>query len=129
LKDASGKTFILSGVINPRGELVLKNSQTKIILNNNADTIYLYDKSGKLADSLSYESSIEGEPVTRVLANQADISKPIPLAINSSRTIPSMVSDFTPVAVGIFMAIVMGVIAAYVTKCIYVENGKDKHHN
>lgn len=66
LKDTSGKTFNLSGEIKAGEELSLSYSQTKIVLNNNGETIYLYDGAGKLIDELSYGGAAEeGQVVQR----------------------------------------------------------------
>jgi len=59
LKDASGKTFSLSGSLDSGKELSLPYLQTKISLNNNGETIFLYDSAGKLIDELSYAGQAE----------------------------------------------------------------------
>lgn len=59
LKDASGKVYQLSGSLEARQELLLPYSQTKIILNNNGEQIFLYDSAGKLIDQLSYSGQAE----------------------------------------------------------------------
>ena len=58
IKDASGKAFIFSATdknIIAGGEtLTLNYKTTKISLNNNGETIFLYDKSGNLIDKAEY---------------------------------------------------------------------------
>ena len=54
LKDASGKAYNLRGSLPAGQELVLSQSQTKILLNNNGEKIFLYDSTGKLVDELGY---------------------------------------------------------------------------
>lgn len=59
VKDASGKSFSLAGSLKSGQELTLPYSQTKINLNNNGETVYLYDDAGKLVDKLSYGGTAE----------------------------------------------------------------------
>lgn len=78
LKDASGKTFTLSGSIAPQARLILPRSQTKIAINNNSEQILLYDPAGRLVDSLSHKGSVkEGVVVTR--KNEVLVEKTHPL--------------------------------------------------
>ena len=66
IKDASGKSFKLSGGLAGWQELSLPYSQTKISLNNNGEKLFLYDATGKLVDELGYtESAREGEIIGR----------------------------------------------------------------
>lgn len=66
IKDAKGKVFHLRGEL-PAGEaLLLPYNLTKISLNNNGETVYLYNVSGLLIDELSYVgSAIEGAIITK----------------------------------------------------------------
>ena len=58
IKDASGKTYSLNGKsIIGQGELILDYAATKISLNNNGETLFLYDSSGKLVDEVGYSGS------------------------------------------------------------------------
>ena len=59
VKDASGKTFNLSGSLDGGKELLLPYLQTKVSLNNNGEQIFLYDNAGKLIDELSYSGQAE----------------------------------------------------------------------
>jgi hypothetical protein len=54
LKDKSGKTFRLNGILDSNQELKLPYSETKITLNNNGEVLELIDKNGTIADELSY---------------------------------------------------------------------------
>lgn len=66
IKDASGKTFKLSGELGAGQELILKSLETKISLNNNGEQIFLYDNFGKLVDKLSYSGQAsEGQVITK----------------------------------------------------------------
>lgn len=69
IKDASGKTFKLSGELNSGQELLLKYSDTKVALNNNGEKIFLYDAGGKLTDELGYTGQAsEGRVINKKLA-------------------------------------------------------------
>jgi hypothetical protein len=66
VKDEAGKIYVLSSTVEPDGEIVLSYKQTKIPLNNNSETIYLYDRSNNLIDQLSFVGQAkEGLIVTR----------------------------------------------------------------
>jgi len=69
LKDISGKSYSLSGVMTPNQELVLSYRDSKISLNNNGETLYLYDQNDVLIDQLSYVGEAqEGALISRSLA-------------------------------------------------------------
>ncbi len=124
LKDASGKVFVLSGTLAPQGGIKLQDPQTKITLNNDTDTIYLYDRSGGLIDKLSYENPAEGEIVARGGAvASATSATPVNIAANSSRIIPQTNLESTPIFVGLLLAIIMGALAAYVAKYLSEKDG------
>jgi hypothetical protein len=127
IKDASGKTFTLSGNIAPQSEIVLKNSQTKIVLNNDADTVSLYDQTERLVDSLSYENPSEGEIITHIATSASATSvKPISTVINTNKTIQSTTLNFAPVAVGLLIAVIMGVVAALAAKYFSANDNDGK---
>lgn len=66
LKDASGKNYKLSGILDAGRELILPYSRTKISLNNNGEKIFLYDGAGGLVNELGYSGQAEeGEIITR----------------------------------------------------------------
>lgn len=76
VKDASGKTFSLSGSLDNGKELSLFYSQTKISLNNNGETIFLYDSAGKLVNELSYTGQAEeGHIITRIMNSESGIEE------------------------------------------------------
>ncbi len=68
LKDASGKTYQLSGSLPAGQELALPYSQTKIALNNNGEKLFLYGADGKLADELGYTGQAEEGRIIQRLA-------------------------------------------------------------
>jgi hypothetical protein len=74
IKDASGKTFNLSGDLSAGKELILPYSKTKIALNNNGEQVFLYDNAGKLVDKLDYIGQAEeGQIITRIMNNELGI--------------------------------------------------------
>ena len=84
LKDASGKTFILKGTLGVNEYLVLDNKTTKLSLNNDSETLYLFDVSGKQIDSLGFTVTA---PSGKSFIRQADsrgvfTDKPTPGAPN-----------------------------------------------
>lgn len=127
LKDASGKTFYLSGALTPGSELTLKNSETKITLNNDTDTVFLYNQTGTLADKLSYENPAEGEIVIAGAneAAPASAASSIPI-VNSARTISLPPIDLTPLFTGLLFALIAGIVAGIVAKHLNAANGTGK---
>ena len=67
IKDASGKTFVFQKKeIAPNGFLTLLSEETKIILNNSGDDLFLYDQNNQLIDKASYDVSVaEGDILHR----------------------------------------------------------------
>jgi len=67
IKDASAKTFIFKEKeITPNGFLTLSSEETKIILNNSGDSLFLYDQNNQLIDKASYDVSVaEGDILHR----------------------------------------------------------------
>ena len=64
VKDASGKKYVLSGrTINPDSSLIIKDTDSKIILNNNGDTVFLYDAKGGLVDTCQYGVAVDDEVI------------------------------------------------------------------
>ncbi len=126
IKDLSGKTFSLSGVLGPQETLILKNSETKITLNNDTDTISLYNNSGMLADKLSYENPTEGEIVMPVAARASETSKPISTVIDSVGSVYPRGVDWSPLISGIGVALLMAVAAGFVAKYLSVYKNAEK---
>jgi len=64
--DAAGKKYILSATAAPGREIVLPYRITKISLNNNGETVFLYNNEGRLIDKLSYVGqAAEGMTIAR----------------------------------------------------------------
>jgi hypothetical protein len=58
LKDASGKTLTIKNTnLEPFGYLVLDYKTTKITLNNNAETLFLYNPAGNLIDKAEFNDN------------------------------------------------------------------------
>ena len=60
-EDGGSKPFRLEEVITPHQYLLLPRSQTKIALNNDADTVRLFAGSGNLIAEVTYVKGAEGE--------------------------------------------------------------------
>ncbi|MEK7193955.1 MAG: lamin tail domain-containing protein [Patescibacteria group bacterium] len=81
LKDASGKTFIFPKEIRIRpGDYAIFNYKTtKISLNNDGETLFLYDRSGNLIDKAEYVGTApEGKSLIRQGNNFVFASQPTP---------------------------------------------------
>ena len=72
IKDASGKTFIFKNIEIKAGEyLILDYKTTKISLNNNGETIFLYDSRDILVDKAEFVGvANEGKTLIRQNNNQ-----------------------------------------------------------
>ena len=93
--DASGKAFAFPSdspaSIFPSGRRFYR-PETKISLNNDVETLFLYDVAGTLVDSFSYSGSQKGVPVIRPFSIPACISAPtdpgIPPAPSGEASLP-----------------------------------------
>lgn len=66
IKDASGKAFFLKNKIGPGKYFVLDYKTTKISLNNNTETLFLYDQKGNLIDKAEFAGAApEGKSFAR----------------------------------------------------------------
>lgn len=67
LKDASGKIFSFGNIeISPGGYAVLDYKTTKISLNNDGETLFLFDRDGNLIDKAEYVGAApEGKSLIR----------------------------------------------------------------
>jgi len=62
LQDASAKNFIISDIsLAPQSCAVFGNAETKISLNNDKETISLFDASGIQIDSVSYSKAVKDD--------------------------------------------------------------------
>lgn len=116
IKDGGGKKFIFGDkTMKPGEELQLNYTETKLSLNNSAETITLYDDKGAEIDKLQYNSVSEGETI---LVPRFQIAKEVKadsaLALNqitSSQTIHGNY-EFWPLLLGLVLAILAGFIGA-----------------
>ncbi len=70
IKDASGKTFTIKNQsIGPSEYLTLNYKTTKIALNNNGETLFLYDQNGHLIDKAEFSGNA---PEGKVLIRQGN---------------------------------------------------------
>jgi len=69
IKDVSGRIFYLKGAVEPNEYLVLDYKTTKISLNNDGETLFLYDQNGRLIDKVEYSGKA---PEGKSLARQGD---------------------------------------------------------
>ena len=62
LQDASVKSFTIQNVfMAPQSCVVFGNTETKISLNNDKETVSLFDASGTLVDSVSYSKAVKDD--------------------------------------------------------------------
>ncbi|MCL5017062.1 MAG: lamin tail domain-containing protein [Patescibacteria group bacterium] len=111
ISDASNKSFSLSGTIQPGGNLSLPYSQTKISLNNNGETISLFDAKGALVDKLGYSGvATEGKLITHQKTETAEVGFTNGEVLNQ-RLMPS---NGKMIATDLFLALILGLVAVYV---------------
>jgi hypothetical protein len=116
LKDRGGKSFSLDGkTIKPSKELELKYSETRIPLNNDGDTIVLYDSTGKEVDKLEYQSISEEEiviaPRFQAVIEQSIKSDNALSQVSSSEIINGSY-EFWPLLIGVALAALAGFLGA-----------------
>jgi hypothetical protein len=127
VEDSGGTAFYLSrlGTIKPDESIELK--QTGISLNNNGDTIFLYDKNGVEVDRLGYSESVaEGEIVfsEKLLAEQP-LSDSVALAnITEAGVVNGSLGGSTlePLLLGLVVATISTTAFIYLWKNIFCEN-------
>jgi len=61
IEDASGKKYTFNTSIDAKTELVLEYSATGITLNNNNETLTLFNGSGEVVDTLTYSGASDDE--------------------------------------------------------------------
>ena len=111
VSDASKKSFTLSGILDPKQELILFSTKTKISLNNNGETIFLADSKSVLADKLGYTGAAEEGKVI--------IKQEIVIADPEFQNGQVLNQNFSPsvgkiMALDIFLGIILGLVAVYV---------------
>jgi len=111
ISDASKKSFVLSGTLDSKQELILLSAKTKISLNNNGETIFLTDSKGVLADKLGYTG----------VAEEGKIVLKQEIAVQGSQFENGQVLNqgFSPsvgkiIGLDVFLGVVLGLAAVYV---------------
>ena len=126
IKDESGKKFTLSTEeLSPQGELELAFGKTKIYLNNDRDTITLYDNESRQIDSLSYSSVTEGEPVVAEKFKK-EIAIKEPLAASSESAFRDGIInhgyELWPILVGVAIALSAAALVVAASKKIFTQS-------
>ncbi|PIP46114.1 MAG: hypothetical protein COX15_01430 [Candidatus Colwellbacteria bacterium CG23_combo_of_CG06-09_8_20_14_all_42_19] len=123
LSDLSGKTFLFTNrFILPQQELELKNSETKISLNNDGDTITLYNAVGDKTDVLSYSETYEGEIILAERFNKTlnvEPRSPVPTNGVLQGGLITNNYDLWPLLAAIFISVLAGLIGSFVLKRVY----------
>ncbi|MEK7555572.1 MAG: lamin tail domain-containing protein [Patescibacteria group bacterium] len=119
LKDASGKVFYFKDIdIKPGEYLSFGYQTTKIPLNNNDETLFLFDKNNNLIDQLGFSGAInEGEVVkkdrgladiaTNSIQNQNSISQIVNLSDKSAFGLNFLLSGLAICLVLSFLGIIL----------------------
>ncbi len=118
IKDESGKSLQLDGFkITPYGETKINLPKSSIVLNNDRDAVFLYDKDGKLVSKLSYDSPSEDEIIiSKEFQSSINISSSKKTADSNINALPGQSFDFSPFIIGFVIAVVMGVAAGLLIK-------------
>ena len=121
LRDASEKVFKLDGqTISASGDLKLAYNETRVTLNNDADSVYLLDASGSEVDKLSYNGIAEGQTLTaakfKTARAEASIISPINQSAQAAGFNFKETYDFWPIALGLFLAVLSGLASVYIFK-------------
>lgn len=139
IKDASGKTFKFTKEtpVEPGTYLKIDYLTSKISLNNNGETIFLYDLSGSLIDKAEYSGkALEGQPLIRQgdkfifnnpkSANEETSNNALPSINNYSAEAAVLNSggyfNFSAILAGVFIALILSVIFVIVLKNINVSD-------
>ncbi|GEM_PF-1686996 len=110
ISDASKKEFAMSGIIDPKQELVLFSSKTKISLNNNGEIVFLTDSKGILIDKLVYTGiAEEGKVILKqeIVSPQTKFENGQVLNQIFSPSIGRMMS------LNIFLGVILGLVSVY----------------
>ncbi len=148
IKDTSGKIFIFKNQeINPGEYLVLDYKTTKISLNNNGETIFLYNQKGDLIDRAEFVGPApEGKSLARQNNQFVFTDKPTPgktnifkdsttlekasqnqfAAIASNNIFPSSIKgqsqlNFSYLIIGIVLALVLAFLFTIIFKKLNPE--------
>jgi len=123
LKDASGKTFVFKNqIIRADEHLQLDYKTTKITLNNDAETIFLYDSSGNLIDKAEFSGPApEGKIFSRE-NTQLNALEAAEITPNNSSTIINTSINSTGLLIGLFIALTLASLSIFILRKIDYEN-------
>ncbi len=135
IKDASGKAFFLKNKIGPGQYFVLDYKTTKISLNNNAETLFLYDQKGNLIDKAEFAGAApEGKSLIRQNGQFIFTDKPTPGKANALENLttsvvaaddpsldgPAIINNsqlnFTNLLIGLFISLALAVLGIFILK-------------
>jgi len=121
LKDTSGKKFIFGNeTILPNQELKFPYSLTRINLNNDGDTITLWNAAGEKADEITYGQASEEEiVVSSKIALPAESQQSIedsPLAAQAFTGTTISAGAVSPLLIALGLALAFGIGTAILTK-------------
>jgi hypothetical protein len=118
LKDASGKTFIFKEQKIKAGEyLVLDYKTTKIPLNNNGETLFLYAQNGDLVSQAGYGGVAEEGKIFHNNQSAKELSASIIEPILNNQAISAAQKfDSGGLFIGIFSALILSVALIFIIK-------------
>jgi len=138
IKDASGKAFFLKNKIGPGQYSVLDYKTTKISLNNNAETLFLYDQKGNLIDKVEFAAAApEGKSLISQNGQFIFTNEPTPGKTNKTNFVATqkenLVSEdtfakvstgplnrtdinLTNLFIGLFLALVLAFVFVFIIK-------------
>lgn len=121
LKDAGGKKFTIGAEsLPPNQELKLPYSLTRINLNNDGDTVTLYNAQGALVDEVSYGQVAEEEIIVSskvappALPQQSIDASPLAAQAFTGTTISA--GAVNPLLIALGLALAFGIGTAILTK-------------
>ena len=119
LTDTSGKKFIFGDqAISPNGELKLPYSLTRIALNNDGDTVTLWDANSAKADELSYGQVSEEEVIvsSKTAPPVGEQLTASPLAASEFAGTKISPEEISPLLIALGLALAFGIVAFFLTK-------------
>lgn len=126
IKDASGKTFSFYNLeIDPGKYLTLDYKTTKISLNNNGETLFLYDSKGSLIDKAEF-IGLAPEGKSFVFSNQTAPKQNFNAAIaipdnNQNNFINKNEFNFNGLFIGFLSALILAFVFVFIYKKIKQE--------
>lgn len=121
VKDAGGKKFLFGNqTILPDQELQLPYSLTRINLNNDGDTITLWNAAGQKVDELSFAQASEEEIIASTKLNPSPEAGQLigdsPLAAQAFTEGIITPKDISPLLIALGLALLFGIAASLLTK-------------